>query len=260
MKTPQTQHLPDPLAPKPQASSPLPDAGLDLGRIQAITLDLDDTLWPVWPTIARAEAALQAWLGTHASATAALCADQAVLREVRAHLNRTRPDLAHDMSALRLASIRLVLQRAGDDVALAESAFEVFYAERQRVDLFEDALPALEFISSRFPVVALSNGNADVHRVGLGSHFKASVSARSFGLSKPDPRIFHAAAAAAGVPSHQVLHIGDDAHLDGVGALGAGMQLAWVNREGLAWAHAPLLPHITVSELMALCRALESGA
>jgi len=256
MKTPQTQHLTDPLSPRPEATSPLSDAGLDLSRIQAITLDLDDTLWPVWPTIARAEVALQTWLGTHAPATAALCADKAVLREVRAHLNSTRPDLAHDMSALRLASIRLVLQRGGEDVALAEDAFEVFFAERQRVDLFEDALPALEFLSSRFPVVALSNGNADVQRVGLGAHFKASVSARSFGLSKPDPRIFHAAAEAAGVPSHQVLHIGDDAHLDGVGALGAGMQLAWVNREGQVWAHAPLQPHITVAELMALCRAL----
>ena len=31
---------------------------LDTARIRAITIDLDDTLWPVWPTIARAEAAL----------------------------------------------------------------------------------------------------------------------------------------------------------------------------------------------------------
>ncbi|HNI85823.1 MAG TPA: type VI secretion system ImpA family N-terminal domain-containing protein, partial [Ottowia sp.] len=37
---------------------------LDLRRIRAITLDLDDTLWPVWPTIARAEDALRAWLHT----------------------------------------------------------------------------------------------------------------------------------------------------------------------------------------------------
>jgi hypothetical protein len=32
---------------------PLNDAGLDVSRIRAITLDLDDTLWPIWPTIAR---------------------------------------------------------------------------------------------------------------------------------------------------------------------------------------------------------------
>ena len=57
--------------------------------------------------------------------------------------------------------------------------------------------------------------------------------------------------------AHEVLHIGDDAHLDGVGALNAGMQLAWVNREGHAWEHAPLAPHITVNDLLALCRALD---
>jgi putative hydrolase of the HAD superfamily len=232
------------------------DQGLDLSRIRAITIDLDDTLWPIWPTIARAEAVLQAWLDTHAPTAAALCRDKGVLREVRNQMNTERPDLAHDMSALRRESIRLVLQRAGDDPALAEPAFEVFFAERQRVDLFDDALPALEFLSGRFPVVALSNGNADVHRVGIGAHFRASIAAREFGVGKPDPRIFHAAAEAAGVEASQVLHIGDDAHLDGVGALNAGMQLAWVNREGHAWAHAPLAPHITVSELLALCRAL----
>lgn len=235
---------------------PLTDAGLDVERIRAITLDLDDTLWPIWPTIVRAEGVLQAWLAENAPATAALCHDKGMLSEVRQHMNQARPDLAHDMSALRRESIRLLLQRAGDDPALAESAFEVFFAERQRVELYEDALPALEFLSSRFPVVAVSNGNADVQRVGLGAHFRASLSAREFGVGKPDVRIFRAAAQAAGTHPAQVLHIGDDAHLDGLGALGAGMQLAWVNRGGLAWEHAPLQPHITVTGLLALCRAL----
>ncbi|QBM29029.1 HAD family hydrolase [Hydrogenophaga pseudoflava] len=236
------------------------DRGLDLGRIRAITLDLDDTLWPIWPTIERAERVLQDWLETNAPATGALCRDRAVLREVRERLNAERPDLAHDMTALRLEAIRRVLRRGGDDQALAEPAFEVFFAERQRVDLFDDALPMLAFLSERFPVVALSNGNADVHRVGIGAHFRASVSAKEFGVGKPDPRIFHAAADAAGVAPHEVLHIGDDAHLDGVGALNAGMQLAWLNRAGHAWEHAPLVPHLTVSDLHALCRALGAGA
>ena len=160
------------------------------------------------------------------------------------------------MSALRRESIRLVLQREGDDPALAEAAFEVFFAERQRVELFEDALPALEWLASRYPVVALSNGNADVHRVGLGQHFHASLSAHVFGVGKPDVRIFHAAAEAAGVPADAVLHVGDDAHLDAVGALGAGMQVAWLNRGGHPWEHAPLQPHTTVPDLLTLCRQL----
>lgn len=241
---------------KPLADTPIAPPALDLSRICAITLDLDDTLWPIWPTIARAEQVLQAWLAEHAPATAAHCATPGTLREVRNRVHHTRPDLAHDLSALRRESIRLLLQAAGDDPALAEPAFEVFFSERQRVELFEDALPALERLSARFPVIALSNGNADVQRVGIGAHFRASISAREFGVGKPDARIFHAGAQAAGAAPHETLHIGDDAHLDGVGALQAGLQLAWVNRGGQAWDHAPLQPHITVTDLRQLCLAL----
>lgn len=249
MKTSESTH--------PVAQPAHADAGLDVGRIRAITLDLDDTLWPIWPTIKRAENTLQAWLDQHAPATAALGRDQDTLRAARNRMVELRPDLMHDMSALRRESIRMLLNLAGEDPALAEPAFEVFFAERHRVELFDDALPMLEFLASRYPVVAVSNGNADVHRVGLGAHFHASLNAHGFGVPKPEARIFHAAAEAAGVAPDQVLHIGDDAHLDGVGALNAGMQFAWVNREGHTWDHAPLVPHITVNNLLALCQALE---
>ncbi len=229
---------------------------LDAGRIRAITIDLDDTLWPIWPIIARAEAALAAWMAEHAPATAAQWGDPEKLREVRNQMHLTRPDIAHDLSALRRESIRLVLTQSGDDPALAEAAFDVFFAERQRVELYEDALPALEWLAARYPVVALSNGNADVHRMGLDHHFRDALSAYKFGVAKPDARIFHAAAQAAGASADEVLHIGDDAHLDVVGALGAGMQVAWLNRDGHAWEHAPLQPHTTVTDLMVLCRQL----
>ena len=232
------------------------DQGLDVGRIRAITIDLDDTLWPIWPTIARAESVLQAWLDERAPATAALGRDKNTLRDVRNQMATLRPDLAHDMSALRRESIRLLLNRAGDDPTLAEPAFEVFFAERHRVELFEDALPALQGLASRFPVVALSNGNADVHRVGLGEHFHAALSAQGFGVGKPDVRIFHAGAKAANVAPEAVLHIGDDAHLDGLGAIDAGMQFAWVRRGGQAWDHAPRQPHVTLSDLRVLCQML----
>lgn len=227
---------------------------LDLSRIQAITLDLDDTLWPVWPTIERAEAVLQDWLARHAPGAGALSAQPEVKKAVRAEINARHADRAHDLSFLRLEAIRALLLQAGEPGELAEAAFEVFIAERQRVQLFDDALPALAFWSARLPVVALSNGNADVHRVGIGQHFRASVSAREMGIAKPDVRIFEAAARVAGVQPHQVLHVGDDAHLDAVGALAAGMQVAWVNREGHAWSHGDSRPHLEVRDLHALCR------
>ncbi len=224
---------------------------LDIHKVRAVSLDLDDT---VWPTIERAEMALHGWLGEHAPNTAALYSSLAARREIRDSLAAQRPDLLHDLSALRRESIRLALIRAGDAPELAEPAFEVFFAARQQIDFYDDALAALAFLSRRYPLVALSNGNADVQRIGIAQHFHAAVSAREFGVGKPDARIFHAAAGAARVRPGEVLHIGDDATLDARGALDAGLQAVWINRAGLAWPHDGPAPMTlaSLSELFAL--------
>ena len=140
----------------------------------------------------------------------------------------------------------------------ARPAFDFFFAERQRVDLFDDALAALDFLAARYPVVAVSNGNADVHRIGIGRYFKASLSATQVGIAKPDARIFHAGAQAAGAAPGEVLHVGDDPHLDGTGALAAGMQMAWINRAGAPWPQDDARrPHAVVRDLKALCGLLQ---
>ncbi len=225
---------------------------LDLSKIRAIGLDLDDTLWPIWPTIQRAERELVSWLSQSAPFAARVFSDPRARLDLREQVLRSRPDLGHDMSAMRRECIRLALERAGEDTALAEPAFQVFLDHRMRVDLFADVLPALGFLASRFPIVAISNGNADVARVGIGAHFTASLSAHMFGVGKPDARIFHAAAEAAGVRSEEVLHVGDDPTLDVLGGLQAGMQTVWVNRSDLEWKHEAR-PHASVSDLRQLC-------
>src|SRR5256886_16072380 len=129
---------------------------LDVPRIKAISLDLDDTLWPIWPTIERAEKVLHDWLVDNAPMAAALFSSPSALREIRDYMASNKPELKHDLSAVRRESIRLALYRAGENPLMADKAFEVFYAERQRVDLFEDARPALEFLSRRYPLVSIS--------------------------------------------------------------------------------------------------------
>jgi putative hydrolase of the HAD superfamily len=228
---------------------------LQISKIKAITLDLDDTLWPVQPTIVRAEQVLADWLTLHAPATARLLGDSATRSQLRKAVNLAHPDFSHDLSALRRAYLHRALDQAGEDTALAHPAFEAFFAERQRVTLYPDALAALAALAARFPVLAVSNGNADVHRVGLGAYFVGSVSAQSCGVAKPHIDIFHAAARSLQCAPEQVLHVGDDAHLDVVGALEAGMQAAWINRDAKVWNHAQT-PHLSAGDMAELCKAL----
>jgi FMN hydrolase / 5-amino-6-(5-phospho-D-ribitylamino)uracil phosphatase len=231
---------------------------LDTTKIRAISLDLDDTLWPIWPVIARAEQALQDWLRPQAPRTAELLTDTEQRLALRREVQQLRPDIGHDLRTLRQELIRLALQRHGEDTTLVAPAYDVFIAERMRVELYADARPALAWLSARFPLVALSNGNADLHRVGIGEFFHAGLSAQTFGVGKPDARIFHAAAQAAGVQPHEVLHVGDDATLDVLGGLDAGMQTVWVNRASHDWAHETLRPHATVGDMAQLCALLQA--
>ena len=231
---------------------------LDLTKIKAISLDLDDTLWPIWPTLVRAEAALSDWLSSRAPRAALVFANPEQRLALRQEVVSSRPDIGHDLGALRREVIRLALQRMNENTTLAEPAYQVFIAQRMRVDFYADARPALAWLSARFPVVALSNGNADVHQVGIGEFFKAGLSAQDFGVGKPDARIFHAAAELAGVAPHEVLHVGDDAALDVLGGLGAGMQTVWVNRDQREWTHEAQ-PHARVVDMAQLCDVLKGG-
>lgn len=212
-------------------------------RIRAITLDLDDTLWPVWPTIERAEAKLQAHLLAHAPSVAQRF-DVAGMRALRDEVMADDPLARIDLRLARRRALERAFERAGAAADGVEAALEVFMAERQRVEFYPDALPALERLAARFPLVALTNGNADVHAIGIGMHFVASVAAAELGVAKPDPRIFVAALERLGLEPDRVLHVGDDAALDVEGARAAGLQAAWINRHGRAWPHASPEPWI----------------
>ena len=123
---------------------------LDISRIRAVSIDLDDTLWPIWPTIKRAEAALSNWLTAHAPMTARLLGQGDALGRIRqgvmADFGQRQPSMLHDFSAMRQESIRRALLEAGEDAGLAASAFKAFFDERQRVELFDDALHCLRFL------------------------------------------------------------------------------------------------------------------
>lgn len=216
-------------------------SGLPLARVspppRAITLDLDDTLWAVAPTLVEAERVLGGWLAAHAPATAARL-DAEVRAAIRRRLVAEHPGRAHDMSWLRRELLRRALAQAGDPESLAAPAFEVFLAARQQVELYPDVEPVLRAWASRYRLVAVTNGNADIAAVGLGRYFAGCVSAHEIGCSKPDPRMFEAACRLAGTDPAETLHVGDDWQLDVRAARAAGLQAAWLRRPDLRHASA----------------------
>ena len=209
--------------------------------VRAITLDLDDTIWPIAPVILRAENALGAWLREHAPRTAALFPLEA-MRVLRDEVAAEHPQLAHDFTRQRLISLERMLEAAGDDLALVQPAF----------------------LAARVPLAALSNGNADLERIGLMHVFAFQLGAREHGAAKPAASIFHAACERLQCPPGEVLHVGDDIEMDVLGARRAGLRSCWLNRPDATgrqrdWPEGEPRPDLEVPTLAALADWLEAS-
>jgi len=211
-------------------------------KFTAITLDLDDTLWPIAPVMQRADQALQAWIEKSCPEVAmALPVDQ--MRLLRDEVFATHPHLGHDFTEMRLICLRRAFNPHGYGEREVEQAFEVFYAARNAVELYPEVHDALERLARYAPLVALTNGNACLKRVGLDHRFQALITARSHGSAKPNVGIFHAACALVGSAPSDTLHVGDHPEQDMLGALSAGMHAAWINRDAARWPFAGPAPH-----------------
>ncbi|HEY0749348.1 MAG TPA: HAD-IA family hydrolase [Steroidobacteraceae bacterium] len=213
-----------------------------------LSFDLDDTLWAVQPVMSAAEAAMLAWLQERHPEVMRVH-DAKSMRALRAEIAAQFPERSHDMTFLRHRALAQMFAQAGHPVSHADDAFEVFYAERNRVKLYPEVEAALERLSKHYRLFALSNGNADLKRCGIARWFEGHVTAISAGAAKPDVRTFNRLRDEAGVASDKVLHIGDDPQLDVIGASQAGMQTVWLNRDAKPWP-APLpKPERTISTL-----------
>jgi len=204
--------------------------------VRAISLDLDDTLWPFAPIGARIETALHGWFVEHSPATA----ERFPISEMRALRERVFaefPQHAHDLGLLRRLTIERALRESGSDPSLAGAAHAIFFRERNRVDFYEDVPEALRRIA-RLPVAALTNGNADLVEIGIAPLFRFQLGAREYGAGKPDPGIFLEACRRLHIAPHDVLHVGDHPEMDIAGAANAGLRSCWIDRGDHAWPQA----------------------
>ncbi|MDH3531656.1 MAG: HAD family hydrolase [Gammaproteobacteria bacterium] len=202
--------------------------------IRAITIDLDDTLWEIHPVIHRAERRLYAWLERHYPRITAMFSPDAMF-EQRSSVAAEHPEQSHDYTFLRRTVLGRIGMAAGYTESLVDEAMEVFHRERNDVDIFPEVRPALETLRREYVLIAVTNGNASLERIGIHDLFHDFISARSAGAAKPARRIFDVAVAAGGAAAHQTLHVGDHPEFDVNGARDAGMKTVWVNRDRRPW-------------------------
>lgn len=205
--------------------------------IQLVTFDLDDTLWDVSVVMQGAETALREWLGNEAPRLGPVPIEH--LWAIRARLVDATPGLRHRLSELRRRILFHALEEAGypqtEAAELAEAGFQVFLAARHRIDLFPEVHPTLERLANHYRLAVITNGNADVRRLGLTDYFQFALCAEELGIGKPDPHPFEEALRRAGVPAAQAVHIGDHPSDDIQGARNAGMRAVWFNPQGKPW-------------------------
>ncbi len=228
-----------------------------LSNVRAIAFDLDNTLWDVEPVLVRAEARLFDWLSIHCPRiTARVSAED--MRRARAELARREPHKAYDFTYLRTTALAGHAREHGYDESIAERGFEVFLAARCEVEVFADVAPGLGRLRRRFGLASLSNGNADLARIGLDHLFALSLNARQVGAAKPDRRCFERLAHDLAVAPAQVMYVGDDPELDVEAARAAGLKTAWMNRRAQPWPTQYAPADLIVTSCTELADALQA--
>jgi 2-haloalkanoic acid dehalogenase type II len=227
-------------------------------HIRALCFDLDNTLWDVWPVIRRAEQRMYEFLAERYPRVVALVTLEA-MREARERVAERFPEMQHDFSFLRKQALRDHALQCGYDEQLAEEAFNEFIKARNEVDLYPDVLPGLERLRERYRLFTATNGNADLHRIGLAHFFERTVSARQVGALKPAPAMFHRAIEGTDLAPEEVAYIGDDPALDVEGARRAGMRAVWVDRAQVSWPDGLEAPSHRVATLLELVELLASN-
>lgn len=208
--------------------------------MKLLCFDLDDTLWDFEPVLHRAEQSLHAWLDEYYPQFTSHHGIED-LRQLRRQLLTTRPELQHDIGRVRLLSMQLAAQQAGYHTnaakRLATASFKIFMRYRNDVQLYDDVLPALSRLRTRYTLCSLTNGNTNLNVIGIADHFDHHLSAQQVGAAKPAPIIFRRACELAGVDPGQALHVGDDPENDVLAAQAAGLKTVWINRKYQSWTH-----------------------
>lgn len=214
------------------------------GQVRAVGFDLDDTLCVYMPVAVQARRAMMERYLAPQTGLPIETLDQhykrafhSVLEEL--HTERWYPLYLREGRATRTETFRRLLQSLNLDAdGLAERISEEYAALReQMLHLHAETLEVLHALRGRYPLFVITNGPAYEQRrelqvLGLEGLFDIVAIEGEVGIGKPHAPIFEGVQRALGLPSKEILFVGNSWAHDVQGALNVGWHAAWVNREG----------------------------
>lgn len=228
-----------------------------LPAIRAMTFDLDDTLYDNRPVIANLEQQMVAWMAKHHPVSGSH--PVAWWIELKQALAQQRPALKHDVTLWRFKQIEQGLKLLGYDeqnaFLAAHQAIEEVLRLRNQIDVPQETHRVLALLSEKMPLIAITNGNADPQKIGLGHYFQTVLKAGPDGFAKPFPDLFDRAQHILGVERSSILHVGDHLVTDVYGAWKNGFSSCWINDQNCQLfkaGKARILPDIEVAHLAEL--------
>ncbi|OEF26136.1 5-amino-6-(5-phospho-D-ribitylamino)uracil phosphatase YigB [Vibrio rumoiensis] len=203
----------------------------NIPTIKAMTFDLDDTLYDNHPVIVGLEQKTTQWMHTHHPISQQMSPSQ--WRALKLQLAKQTPFLQSDVSEWRFQQIRQGLIHLGYDdpnaSQAAKDAMDQVLIWRHQIDVPDLIHQVMSKLKAHMPLIAITNGNVNPDKIGLGDYFDLVLNAGPDGWAKPHGEMFETALAHLGLPAKQVLHVGDNLISDVAGAKYAGMSACWIN-------------------------------
>lgn len=213
-----------------------------MSSLEAITFDLDDTLWDNQGVMLKTEEghyrwlleALAMWREARQEPPLALHYQQGVADYLqrRQQWAQRVPERRGDFTWLRLRALEEQLEAQGLTRSAAfmwaAAAMNEFHRLRVQVTPHPEAAGLLAALAERYQLAAITNGNIHLKRQPLASYFPVAIAAGELLAPKPDPKPFLTALERLNVAPNRAMHVGDSWKEDVLPAQQLGMHAAWI--------------------------------
>lgn len=222
--------------------------------VKAMTFDLDDTLYDNRPIIRQVERQMVEWL--HQQHPVSATQPLSWWYDLKRSLAEQDSWLPNDVTLWRYKQIEQGLLQLGYQEQQAQQAaseaIDRVLELRSNFTVSQESHRVLAELADQIPLVAITNGNVDVQKIGLSDYFSLVLKAGPDGYAKPHRELFDKAQQFLKLPAQQILHVGDHLVSDVLGAKRSGMQACWFNDQAtnlLQSEKAQVLPDVEVNRL-----------